>query len=99
MTDIIKNLPLDPNEKVDNDDLTYLSKILKLPTPRTVKKVANEFKISLLAALLAVLIFGLPVIDNIAKNDNIADNAVVIMGIKVIIYVILFYIISKRLQQ
>lgn len=99
MTDIIKNLPLDPNEKVDNDDLTYLSKILKLPTPRTVKKVANEFKISLLAALLAVLIFGLPVIDNIAKNNNIADNAVVIMGIKVIIYVILFYIISKRLQQ
>lgn len=98
MTDEIEKLPIDPKENPNHDDLTYLAKVLNLPSPSTMKKVGDEFKTSLVAAVLAVIIFGIPIVDEVLKKSGVGDNFITLMGMKIIIFVILFYIISKKMQ-
>jgi len=97
MSDNIKDLPLDPNDKSNPEDLKQLSKLLNLPPPETVKKVASEFKNSVIAAVLALVIFGLPFSDTLIKKFKVGDNPTLILTLKFVIFVILFYIISKKM--
>ncbi len=98
MSDNIKDLPIDPNDKPDPEDLKQLSKLLNLPPPEVVKKAASELKNSIIAAVLAVVIFALPISDTILKKFKVGDNPTLILTLKVVIFVILFYIISKKMK-
>lgn len=92
MGDKLTDLPTDKSSNPSQEDMDVILNLFKNKEAMT--KVTGEFRHSIYGGIL-FLILSSSIFDNLIKSTG-CDNKIYIMGIKLILFVILFYIISKR---
>ncbi len=94
--DNIDQLPVD-NQPIPKNELAIINSIFKTKEGKdTISATASEFKDAILGVVLALIIFAFCLGDSFIKSWGCSGGSI-LLGIKVIVYVILFYIIKKRL--
>ncbi len=93
MGDSIDKLPIDPTTNYSNSDIEMVNALFKNKV--AVNKIALEFKGSVIGGILFVIL-SLPYSDKIIKSMG-CNNDIMLVVIKFILFVILFYITQYTL--
>jgi hypothetical protein len=91
MGDDIDRLPNDPNSQVNSEDLEIITNIF---LNKKTKKIAHEFKDSIIGGILFVILAN-PNIDKIINKAG-CTSSIILWTIKFILFIILFYILKNR---
>ena len=104
MGDPINKLPTDTKSSINKSDMTIISNLFKNDSvnnsnnsnnsPPNDKEEASPFKDSVLGGVLFVVL-SLPIVDKAIKSF-LSHNDFIILGIKFLLFVILFFIMKKR---
>lgn len=92
MGDNLKDLPTDKSSNPPREDIDIILNLFKNKEAMT--KVTGELRYSIYGGIL-FLILSSSILDNLIISAG-CSNKIYIMSIKLILFVVLFYIISKR---
>jgi len=95
MADRLASLPTDENPPT-NPEIQMVDYLFgKDGSQKKINGLIGEFKLSLVAGGLFVIL-SLPWVDTLFKNFiSVANNEVILMIIKTVLFVIIFYLISN----